>query len=92
MFKLKQTCGACPEAYDVFHNDDYVGTIRLRHGCVAARFAGVCVYSEKTRGDGIFEEDEREHHLNAACKAILCAIRARDAEAGKTPLLYEIVP
>ena len=32
MFKLVQTCGACPEQYDVYEGDEEVGYMRLRHG------------------------------------------------------------
>ena len=76
--RLVQTCGACPEQYDVFEGDELVGYLRLRHGYFEARYGGVegpVVYVAATRGDGIFEPDEREYHLEKA----LSAIRAEKA-------------
>jgi hypothetical protein len=36
--ELRETCGACPEAYDVFFDGEYVGYLRLRHGSFRAHF------------------------------------------------------
>lgn len=60
MFKLVQTCGACPEQYDVYlkdQPDQMVGYLRLRHGYFRAEHMGQVVYDAYTKGDGIFEED-----------------------------------
>jgi hypothetical protein len=86
MFKLVQTCSACPEQYDVYLKDDpteMVGYLRLRHGYFRAEHMGQTVYESTTKGDGIFDSDERSYHLNQACIAI------KDAMSG-FPDLYEI--
>lgn len=76
-FRLVQTCGACPEQYDVFDGDEQVGYLRLRHGHFTASYPdvmGETVYAASTRGDGIFETDERDEHIKAALEAIQAAI------------------
>lgn len=75
--RLVQTCGACPEQYDAFIGDKLVGYLRLRHGYFTVSYpdsAGRVVYEASTRGDGLFADDEREHHLEAAKRAISRAI------------------
>ena len=76
--RLEQTCGACPEQYDVYDNDDQlVGYLRLRHGHFVARYPGVggeVVYEAHPQGDGIFEPDERDYHLERAKVAIRVAM------------------
>ena len=70
---LKMTCGACPEQYDVFHGDEQVGYLRLRHGTFSASvpdYGGETVYEAYPQGDGIFEDDERVFYLRAAVRAI----------------------
>lgn len=73
--KFKMTCGACPEQYDVFKNEDYVGYVRLRHGYlyVSDPNDDEVLWSNANpsdediivEGDGIFHsEDEREYFLN----------------------------
>jgi hypothetical protein len=69
--RLKMTCGACPEQYDVFNGDDQVGYMRLRHGYFRAEYRGTVVYEANPNGDGCFREDERTYHLNRACLAIM---------------------
>lgn len=69
--KLKQTCGACPETYDVFLEEEEVGYMRLRDGYFRAECYGETVYECHPEGDGMFEDDERNRYLNEACKAIL---------------------
>jgi len=70
-----QTCGACPEQYDVYKRNRRVGYIRLRHGyfCVTDKILGHTLYDAYPKGDGIFEYDERDFYLNAAADAILQA-------------------
>ena len=71
--RLVKTCGACPEQYDVFQDDELVGYLRLRHGYFRAHLGGPggeVVYESRTNGDGIFESDEREYHLERAKSAI----------------------
>lgn len=72
-YELEQTCWGCPEQYDVYRDGKQVGYLRLRHGHFRADVpdcGGKTVYSSNPRGDGIFEDDEREIHLNAAIAAI----------------------
>ena len=87
-FKLVQTCGACPEAYDVYFNDEKVGYMRLRHGHFRAEYKGETVYTAQPNGDGIFEYDERNFYLNSACRAIKQAMERE--ELPPEQLLFEI--
>ena len=75
--RLVQTCGACPEQYDVLDGDDYVGVLRLRHGHFSAEARGEEVYSASPNGDGIFEYEERDHYIGEALEAIQAAIDGR---------------
>ena len=87
MFKLVQTCGACPEQYDVYLKDnptEMVGYLRLRHGHFRAEHMDQVVYESPTRGDGAFDEDERSYHLNQACLAL------KDALNNDVEVEYEI--
>lgn len=71
--ELVQTCGACPEQYDVIFNGEKVGYLRLRHGCFTVRYpdcTGELIYEDYPKGDGIFEPDEREIYLEKAIEAI----------------------
>jgi hypothetical protein len=71
--KLVCTCGACPEQYDVFDGDEQVGYLRLRHGWFRAdvpHCGGETVHEAYPRGDGIFDDDERDAHLTEAVAAI----------------------
>ena len=77
--RLEQTCEACPEQYDVYHGKQKIGYLRLRHGYFTAQYLGVwgeVVYESATKGDGFFEEDERELHLNAAKEALRAKLKA----------------
>lgn len=75
MLTLMKTCDACPEQYDALLNGEQVGYLRLRHGHFYAQVPncgdGPIVYSTFTKGDGMFDEDERDFHLRHACQAIL---------------------
>lgn len=72
--KLVCTCGACPEQYDVFNaNGAQVGYLRLRHGYFRAdcpEVGGETVYTAQPKGDGIFDDDERQYYLTEAVAAI----------------------
>ncbi len=85
-FKLVQTCGACPEQYDVYFEDRKVGYLRLRHGYFRAEYRGIEVFGIGTRGDGIFEDGERTKLLNKACQAI---DQAMNEDVDQTPL-YDV--
>jgi hypothetical protein len=72
-YELVQTCGACPEQYDVFKDKKLVGYLRLRHGYFTANYPdvrGKTVYEAEPKGDGIFEPDERKFYLTSAITAI----------------------
>lgn len=72
--KLVQTCGACPEQYDVFLPDGTeIGYMRLRHGYFRAEYKGDIVYDAHPEGDGVFTDEERDGYLVAASEAILLA-------------------
>ena len=81
--RLKQTCGACPEQYDVFDGEKLVGYLRVRHGHFQARYGGgggPVVYEAFVHGDGMFENSEREYHLKQAESAIRAKIAAPKGE------------
>lgn len=70
-YKLVETCGACPEQYDVFIGEAYVAYLRLRHGrfTVDCPF-GVTIWTAFPKGDGIFEWEERDTYLTQAIDRI----------------------
>jgi len=67
---FKQTSGACPEQYDALdEKGNTIGYLRLRHGHFTVEHPdvhGEVVYEAKTKGDGMFTEDERDFYLNQA--------------------------
>lgn len=74
--RFVETCGACPEQYDVFLDDRQVGYVRLRHGYLSIRYPDVSgdeVYQAYPRNsDGCFTDDGvRRRHLKRGAKAIL---------------------
>lgn len=71
--KLILTCGACPEQYDVLFEGKNIGYLRLRHGRFYAEYVPTreIVYEGYPKGDGIFDEDERDEQLTKAIKALL---------------------
>ena len=76
MYKIElvETCGACPEQYDAYFNGDQVGYLRLRHGIFRVDYGfcgGDTIFTEYPKGDGCFEEDEREYYLGLASQAIM---------------------
>lgn len=76
-FDLVQTCGACPEQYDVYKGGNQVGYLRLRHGWFYASVPDCSdniVYEAEPKGDGIFETDERTRYLTEAIDAIAAAM------------------
>ena len=77
-YTLVLTCHACPEQYDVFLHGEEVGYLRLRHGHFRAECRNSVVYEASTRGDGIFEDDERDHHLRMAVSAIDLSLKRSD--------------
>ena len=84
-FRLVQTCGACPEQYDVFdeETDEQVGYLRLRHGGFRVEYpdcGGETVYTASPNGDGCFTEDERDFYLSRALEALRLAHEGIEAE------------
>jgi hypothetical protein len=74
-YRLICTSIACPEQYEVFDNESeqQVGYLRLRHGHFRADYpycGGDTVYEDDTRGDGIFDDDERMPQLTNAIAAL----------------------
>jgi len=72
--QLVMTCPAHPEQYDVLDNRKRCyAYLRLRHGHFTVRVpksGGEVVYESDTKGDGLFDEEEREYQLENAMKAI----------------------
>lgn len=72
-YRLKRTCHACPEQYDVFADGTHVAYMRLRNGYFRVDVpdcGGETVYSTHPIGDGIFEDCERMRILSEAIAAI----------------------
>lgn len=73
--RLICTCSACPEQYEVFYDatKQHIGYLRLRHGHFRADYpdcGGDTVYDVHTKGDGVFDDDERMEHLTNAVRAL----------------------
>lgn len=73
-YRLQQTCGACPEQYDVFDDlGQQVAYFRLRHGGFRVDVpdcGGETIYTANPKGDGIFTRDERVRYLTEAVLAV----------------------
>jgi hypothetical protein len=72
--RLKMTCQACPEQYDVFFENHQIGYLRLRHGNFSASYpdyGGDIVFGASPKGDGVFKDSERFKYLNAAVSALI---------------------
>ena len=90
MIKLERTCWACPEQYDAYdETGKQVGYLRLRHG----RFSVTCpgpldleVYHAHPKGDGIFDDDEREYYLKWAVYHIQMWLENPEAYVTPPPL------
>ena len=74
VYTLFNTCGACPEQYDVVRDGKQVGYLRLRHGTfrVDCPDCGdhTVLHTIDVNGDGIFDCDERDKWLTQAVSAI----------------------
>ncbi|HTE22621.1 MAG TPA: hypothetical protein VK674_06295 [Candidatus Limnocylindria bacterium] len=68
--RLVQTSPVSPEQYDAFDEaGNRVGYLRLRHGCFRVEVpdvGGKGVYDAHPKGDGMFQQDEREYFLQKA--------------------------
>ena len=75
-FVFVETCGACPEQYDVFDsNGNQVGYVRLRFGYLRVEYpdyGGEVIYDHEFSDGwkGMFTEDEREYYLKEIAEAI----------------------
>jgi hypothetical protein len=72
-YELVRTCFACPEQYDVCYKGEQVGYLRLRHGTFRVDYPDCgeeTIYFAHTKGDGVFDLDEREYYLKQAIRAI----------------------
>jgi hypothetical protein len=73
-YRLQQTCGACPEQYDVFDDlGQQVAYFRLRHGGFRVNVpdhGGEVIYTANPKGDGMFYNDERVRYLTEAVLAV----------------------
>lgn len=88
---LRQTCGACPEQYDAYLDGVNVGYLRLRHGNFTVEAGGELLYQAEPKGDGIFDEDERDYYLRFAVDAILKRVGRGVTEHTRAPdVEYEI--
>lgn len=88
---LVKTCGACPEQYDAFLGEKQIGYLRLRHGYFYAAYpdaSGKEVYEAYPRGDGCFEDEERDFYLRHAIQALLDA--ENNVQRAAPSVLYRI--
>lgn len=73
-YRLQQTCGACPEQYDVFDDlGQQVAYFRLRHGGFRVDVpdcGGETIYTANPEGDGVFMLNERVRYLTEAVLAV----------------------
>lgn len=78
-YLLKQTCGACPEQYDMLDEEgNTLGYFRLRHGRFTVEYpdcGGKLVLHSNPIGDGIFEDEEREYWLTLGYLSIIKEIQ-----------------
>lgn len=83
-YRACMTCFACPEQYDVYSpSGEQVGYLRLRHGTFRADYpdcGGETVYTAYPRGDGCFEDGERDFFLQEAIESIIAKIEGAPPE------------
>lgn len=85
---LQLTWEFCPEQYEAFLDGKLVGYLRLRAGTFIVEFpsaAGETIYEASPRGQGCFEEDERDHYLRLAIDAIYNRVFSENSQ----PLNFE---
>lgn len=85
--RLVMTCPEFPEQYEAFIGDKQVGYLRMRHGVFRVDFpdcGGETIYeTDLVRGEGCFDDDERELFLDIARRAIIR--RLQQPADGGTP-------
>ena len=73
--KFVRTSIAVPEQYEAFdESGNQVGYLRLRHNWFRVDFpknGGETIYEATPKGDGIFEDEEREFFLQEAYNSIV---------------------
>ena len=82
-FILEKTCSACPEQYDVYLDGTRVGYLRLRHGVFTCKYpdsSGEIIYIGYPKGDGIFDDDERDTYIRQALIHIMDYLDIKDME------------
>lgn len=64
--------GMCPEQYNVYLDGEEIAYLRLRHGHFTAEMpiGGVLVHTAHPKGDGCFDDDERDWHIQNAIASI----------------------
>lgn len=74
MITLWLTCGACPEQYDALDEEGKkVGYLRLRHGSFRVDYpdcGAETIFEASPKGDGCFDDNERDYYLRFAVDAI----------------------
>lgn len=79
--RLVETCGACPEQYEVYLGKKEVAYLRLRHGVFRVDVPfGKTVYTAHPNGDGCFDDDERDIWLSEAKRRIAVHLVLEDGE------------
>jgi hypothetical protein len=98
MIKLVQTCYACPEQYEAYLDDKEIGYLRLRHGRFYCEYlpTRTIVYQVEPYGDGIFDDNERNYHLNRACEALENASKGilpgtPEFDKPEEPIFFEMI-
>jgi hypothetical protein len=97
MIQLVRTNYRYPEQYDAYLDGRQVGYLRLRNGGFTVDFPdceGETIYEASPRGDGRFEDDERDCHLRLAVGAILKKLKRNSEIMRASPAPnddYEIV-
>ena len=91
---LIETCGACPEAYDVHVEGEQIGHLRLRYGTFRAWYpdialSGEVVYEARPEGDGVFVATERDHYLREGVQALVERMIANRIQDQVDPLESE---
>lgn len=72
--RIELTCAACPEQYEIFKGDKQVAYYRLRHGAFRVDIpdcGGNTIYEAESKGDGIFDNDERLVYMTKALRELL---------------------
>lgn len=76
---------ACPEAYDVYKNDQQVAYFRVRYGLFSVRIPtslGDTVYTAEVAGEACFEDDERDFYLHEGIEAVEVFYNGRAEQGG----------